>query len=266
MTENISKLLLPRERYSEEIRKFDNKSFTFELSAHEQNLFYFAANHSPDPNNEQYRAIKDYWHRFITKTEKEEKIVLVEMWKRQIAQDEESAIKTGQEGDLVTLYAHRENIPTDSTDLTKEEYLNSNPEIDREPFLLHSFLSWVDQFQKIANPKPDFEASLLNWCNHNSQRRIWKDQQMDVSPEGLRFLYKKLISKEFNENQSQNYIIDPNKTDTIINTTLRKYSDLREIKIVEGIEKYWKEGKSIFVVFGSGHLIIQKPALEQILK
>ena len=78
--------------------------------------------------------------------------------------------------------------------------------------------------------------------------------------------YKRIIGKKFNKDESQNHLINPNKTETIINKLSTAHSDLRELNIVSEIEKYWKEEKSIFVVLGSGHLIIQKPALKNILK
>ena len=60
-------------------------------------------------------------------------------------------------------------------------------------------------------------------------------------------------------------LADPNKTGTRINEITTILTDAREVSIVSGIEKYWKEGKSIFAVFGSGHLIAQRPALEELL-
>lgn len=38
-------------------------------------------------------------------------------------------------------------------------------------------------------------------------------------------------------------------------------SDIRDAHITSEIERYWKQGKSILIVFGAGHLVIQEPAL-----
>src|SRR3990167_4211459 len=100
-------------------------------------------------------------------------------------------------------------------------------------------------------------------------RNVPKDEiwsKLDLSIDKLIDLYKRIIGKKFNKDESQNHLINPNKTETIINKLSTAHSDLRELNIVSEIEKYWKEEKSIFVVLGSGHLIIQKPALKNILK
>ena len=60
--------------------------------------------------------------------------------------------------------------------------------------------------------------------------------------------------------------MNPNKTETTINKIARAQSDLRDANIASEIERYWNEGKDIFVVFGRGHLIIERPALEAVLK
>ncbi|MDZ4205718.1 MAG: hypothetical protein U1C12_00670, partial [Patescibacteria group bacterium] len=96
------------------------------------------------------------------------------------------------------------------------------------------------------------------------KKEIWSE--LKISMDKLSELYKKIIGKEFNKDESQNYLINPNKTGTIINELSMKHSDLRELNMVSEIKRYWKDGKSIFVVFGGGHLIIQRPALEKIIR
>ncbi|MDO8569681.1 MAG: hypothetical protein Q7R89_02830 [bacterium] len=135
--------------------------------------------------------------------------------------------------------------------------------MNKDLLLLH-FLRWLDNFQKHVNSKPDFEKSFQKWCDNEKRKEIWSE--LKISMDKLSKLYKKIIGKEFNKDESQNYLINPNKTGTIINELSRAHSDLRELNIVSEIEKYWKNGKSIFAVFGGGHLIIQRPALEKILK
>lgn len=82
----------------------------------------------------------------------------------------------------------------------------------------------------------------------------------------MKQLYKKILGKEFNQNESPNDLINPNKMGSKINKIARAQSDLRDTNITSEIERYWNEGKSIFVVFERRHLIIERPALEVILK
>ena len=82
----------------------------------------------------------------------------------------------------------------------------------------------------------------------------------------MKELYKKILDKNFDEKESPNDLINPNKTETPINKIARAQSDLRDVNITTEIVRYWNEGKSIFAVFGLGHLIIQEPALRKLLK
>jgi hypothetical protein len=74
------------------------------------------------------------------------------------------------------------------------------------------------------------------------------------------------MGKDFNLGENQNGYVNPNNIGSRINEIARKTSDVRDENILNEIVKYWSEGKSVFVVFGSGHLIIQEPALREILK
>jgi len=58
-------LLLPREQYEEESKKYGASPFTFEIENEKQVLFYFGSNHSRDPKNRQYPILKNYWERFL---------------------------------------------------------------------------------------------------------------------------------------------------------------------------------------------------------
>lgn len=252
--------LLPREEYAEESLKYGKSPFTFEVDNGKQVLYYFAANHSPDPKNEQYPKLKEYWNKFTKITENKSRIILIEGGLRPLREDEKTAITSSSEGGLITFLANKEKIPVASPDLNDRFVEN----FDKETALLYWFLSGVDRYRRRPEPRLEFNEWLNKWCEDRKNIVEWKG--VDISPDILRNLYRKIIGKEFSENESQNYLVNPNKKVTLINKFARILSDLRDFHIASEIERYWKEGKSIFVVFGSGHLIIQRPALEKILR
>ena len=256
-------LLLPREKYAEMSKQYGQNPFTFEIEKDRQVMFYFGANHSHDPNNHQYLKLRNYWNKFL-ETGNKDKVVLVEIELRNHNyQDEQSAIKAGSEGDFITFLATKEKIPVACPDISKLEFMKMRPSIDRDDFLLHTFLTWIDQHQKLDGFKDNFEKSFEEWCERQKKREVWKG--LKISPERIEQIYREIISKEFDLDENQNHYIDPNKTDSRLNELVRIYSDERELKIVSEIKRYWDDGKSIFAVFGSGHLIIQRPALEKLL-
>lgn len=253
-------LLLPREKYAEVSKQYGKSPFTFEIEKDGQVLFYFGANHSTDPENHQFPILREYWKRFLEKTEGNEKIVLIEGGLRPLGNSEKEAIEKSSEGGLATYLAHKENIPIASPDISPDDFAEKM-DLDKKQWFLASFLRWFESFQRNKKVKED---TLEEICEIIKRKDYWKD--VEVTPEKFKTLYKQYVGKDFNENESQNDLVNPNRDDAVTNKLIRLHSDAREIKIVEDIEKYWKEGKSVFIVFGSGHLIIQRPAIEAMLK
>ena len=261
---DISKLLLPREEYEEGQKKWGPAPFCLEIQNERQVLYYFGANHAHDPQNHQYPILQDYWQKFLSETEGKERIVIVEGGLRQVRKTEEQAIEQGSEGGLVTLWAHALNVPIVSPDIKDSELLKLLPENSKEETLLYFFLSYLDHWRHHAEPIPDFESYVAKWSEYQKNNPIWNG--VDVSLGNLKNLYKEIIRKDFDQNENFNHMVNPNRDDTRINQIARSQSDLREVSVVSAIKQYWDEGKSIFVAFGNGHLIIQEPALRELLK
>ncbi|MEK7515040.1 MAG: hypothetical protein AAB608_01505 [Patescibacteria group bacterium] len=256
-------LLLPREQYEETAKRYGRSPYTFKIENDRQSLFYFGANHSRDPSDPQYPILKEYWNTFLKTTEGRERIVLVEGRLRTLLKDEEAAIKGGSEGGFITLLAHEANVAVACPDLSDEELVERLSDIPREETLLYWFLTFMNNFQRQASPKPHFATSAEAWCERQKPRKIW--QGIEVSFSRMKELYEKIIGKAFDESENVNNFINPNKTETKINAVARAQSNLRDLNIASEIERYWHEGRSIFVVFGGGHLIIEEPALRKVL-
>lgn len=257
-------LLLPREKYAEASKRWGKSPIMMEIEKGDQTLFYFGANHSKDPHNPQYPVLRDYWERFLDKTKNKERIILVEGGLRPLATNEELAIEENSEGGFITYISHESKTKIASPDLSQIDVLLRFPEINKDELLLYFFMSHADSYHRVSDPKPDFNIFFEKWARYQRTREVWLG--LDISLESLKESYKRVMNKEFNENDSQNDYINPNKSGTRINELARKISDARDENILNEIEKYWNEGKSIFVVFGSGHLIIQEPALRELLK
>ncbi len=165
---------------------------------------------------------------------------------------------------MITFLAHQADVTIACPDISDDELMKRLPDSNKDEVLLYWFLSWLNNFRKHADPKPDFEKSAQMWCKNQKPRKMWKD--VEISLPRLKKLYKKILGKDFNENKNPNDLVNPNKTESVINKIARAQSDLRDANIASEIERYWNEGKSIFVVFGRGHLIIEKSALELVLR
>ena len=60
-------------------------------------------------------------------------------------------------------------------------------------------------------------------------------------------------------------ISDPTEDYSNINRILRESSLVRDKYIVKQIQKYWKEGKDIFIVYGASHAVMQEAAIRYIV-
>lgn len=256
-------LLLPREKFAEAQNKWGKSPIMMEIENDRQSLLYFGANHSLDPKNHQYPILKEYWEGFLKKTKDRERIILIEGGLRPLAIDEDSAVKNAEAG-YITFISKSSNTPISSPDINEDELSKILPDLNKEEFLLYWFLVLVDTYQRFADPKPDFNKYFDNWCKYQQGKEMWKG--IEISFDHLINQYKNIIGKDFSVEESQNIHTNPNITSTIINEIARRSSDARDENIVQEILKYWNEGKSIFIVFGNGHLIIQEPALRKILK
>lgn len=103
------------------------------------------------------------------------------------------------------------------------------------------------------------------------QRRIDNDIKQFTdkykTPEDIKVLHKKLFGTDFDLNDRNFFyeIANPALFKSRFNELAREKDILRDSKIVESIVEYWNKGYSVFVVYGSGHIIIQEPALEKFL-
>lgn len=255
---NIQELLLPRDRFSETFDSYGPSPFSFEIQNEKQSLFYFGANHSHDPENDQYPILREYWNKFLQVTKNQERIILVEDSVRPVEVNESAAIIRGAEGSITALWGHKENIPHVSPDVTLEELAKKFPEIPEEEVLLYRFLDVTNAFQR-HHLSGTFEDVVNNWIEDKRRKGF------DISIDRLKILYKNILGREFDIKDEMNSLVNPNNIGTRINEIAQILSDAREVNIVSEIEKYWKEGKSLFVVFGSGHLVVQRPALEKLL-
>lgn len=259
---DIEKLLLSRSEYKKAEQKYGQKPVIFRIKKGKQILFYFGANHSPNPADPQYPILKKNWNEFLTITDNKDRVVLVEGRLRPIIENEKMAIASGSEGNLITLLAYKAGVPVICPDINDEDMYHLS-HFNQDEILLYFFLKWFNHYHRHIKPMPNLETLIKKWCINQKKKKMWQNKK--ISLKILKQIYRQILNKNFDKNKNPNNLINPNKTGTIINKIARAQSHARDINIVTKIAQCWNEGKSIFVVFGHGHLIIQKPALKKIL-
>lgn len=257
--------LLDRSKYHEESKKYDNQICTFEIIKNNQVLFYFGATHTYNPRHEQFIHIKKYWNNFLEKSKNTDRIILIEGGVRKIERNETEAIIKDGEAGFLTYLGNQSEVkvisPKIDNNLVPQELFEGN---DKDELLLYCKLCYLDQYNRIEKPNLSFDEYFDNWFIDEVKSGIWN--YSDLDNKRLDDLYKILTGTVIKYNESQKKYLNPNILDTKLNLIAKEISDIRDYKIACEIEKQWIKGKSIFVIYGFGHLIIQKPALEKWLK
>ena len=77
-------------------------------------------------------------------------------------------------------------------------------------------------------------------------------------------IHKELFGVRFNKHDKLflRDILDPIGNKCIVNKiSLFEGSELRDTYIVKEIERFWKKGKNLFVIYGTSHAVIQEAVI-----
>ncbi len=247
-----------------------NFPYTFVLKSSNQSLFYFGANHSCDPDDRQYNLLDKFWNDFLIETKLKNCVVLVEGCLRNlknITTKEEAILYAGGEGGFITFLASLNNIivccPESDDFLIKELSKFFTAEVIAYKIFAQNMLSLIRKFkgfnkeinhENLMDAISDLLSKLKNHYNKFN---------FPFSLEEIKGIHASLFNREidFTDESFFYHITNPVENHSIINRACRQASILRDINIVKFIEKYIKEGKNLFIVYGGTHAIMQEPAI-----
>jgi len=245
----------------QEYAKIDHDvPYVYRLTKGNQVLFYFGANHSCDPNNEQYPLLEKLWDEFLQLTKGQDAVVLIEGTLRNVQITKQEAItKGGGEGGLVTFLAHQAGIRRFCPEPDEQEL---NTELQKafsaDEISYRMFAQRCLQFNryKAVDSDLDFERFYQGYST-----------RFDFSElSHMKSIHDKLFETPFDPNDEQFFYNTTNPVDdkTIINKVCRQASILRDQCIVDHIQQLIAQGKNIFIVYGSSHAVMQEQAIRAI--
>jgi hypothetical protein len=255
---------MPLMSYSEYAKTRHKTPYELVISSSGKSLYYFGERHSFDPKDEQWDQVKTFWNKFMAQPA-EKRVVLTEGGVRPIEKSEaESIVEHGGMG-LVTHLATLANIPIRSPE-PDEAYERSELEKEffRDEIQYYYFARVVHQWSKKL-PQPDFEAYMASYLETDKRRSGWDGY--DFSLNHMKEIHEKLFGKGFDPRDDKFFydVSNPADTATAINRVSSRSSVIRDLYIVREIEKYWKDGYSIFAQFGWSHVVMQEPLLKELL-
>lgn len=257
----IREYLLTWEAYN---RKDFDVPYVFKIQKDKQVLIYFGANHTNNKNDPMFSKLDDQWNEFL-KNENKKKIVFLEGGHGKDKYiDLEQAIERHGEAGYVCHKANLQNIEIISPEPDTKYLMNQLANKYSKDKVIYNFAAAIFlQFNRQItkpNPKEYFERFMKRDCEVVG----WKI----YSYEDLKEIHKNIFGTEFDPNDENHFYknVAPNEFNSVINEISREEDIYRDISVIEKTIEYWKRGYSIFITYGSGHAVIQEPALLEYLK
>lgn len=239
------------------------RPYTFIHHDKGQVIYFFGSKHSYDPNDEQFPILDSFWNDFLEETESKKRLAFEEGGIRPLIDDKDGAIIRHGEMGYLTYLATKAGITIVSPEPPQGFAMNELAKhFSKEVVLYYDAARMMYQWNNM-NIKPDYEIFLQDDLDYLKGESGWDDIEFTVDT--IKTIHEKLFGNKFNENDKQFFynVINPTTKFSIINEVSRYEDDeFRERYILNQFEKYWREGDSIFAVYGSSHAVRQEPAIK----
>lgn len=256
----IEELLLSWDEYNK--KEFSVPHF-FDIQKDNQLLIYCGVRHTYKQDDAQFEELHKKWDLFL-KNSNPNKIAIGEGGVRKPSNNLEEAIRHYGEQGWLRFVADASGMEVISPDITDIRLWNALlDKYSKEELFYYDIMQIAYQWNKTNKEIPfdkyikQFTADFIkNWTN------------FDTSWENILKIHRELFQTEFDPNNYKFFhdTINPAEKTTKFNQLSRDADVIRDSSVVSEIKRLWDEGKSVFVVFGSGHAIIQEPALKTLLK
>ncbi len=240
----------------------DNPILKIGPNSNHQVLYFFGARHTNNNNDVQFGRLKKFWDEFLNNSS-EERVAIIEGNVRDVPDNYEEAIKKYGESGAIFWLANKASIPVVCAEPSSSEqrkFLCSlfDPQLVAYALIVQNLGAWFrhvrdSTFSQAVERSIKREAEFTgiyefipdsNWL-HDKHNELFDQQSL----EDEKFL---------------NSISDPRKDDTIINAIISNGTEMRNNHIKSVIVENWKDKKSIFIVYGKGHLSILRDSLKEL--
>ena len=168
---------------------------------------------------------------------------------------------------FVAFLAKRDSVPTFSPEPPESfRFSETLKHFSKEEIAYYDFARICFQWNR-KKVKPDFDEYLGRFLKANKQDSGWND--FDFTIEHLTAIHKKLFNRDFDKDDKQFFYDVTNPTTELsrINKVSRfEDSGFRDHYILGEIEKYWKEGNSLFITYGCSHAVMHEMVLRDVVE
>lgn len=261
MNEEIRFLLLSWDEYNN--KEFE-VPYIYSIRTENQVLMYFGANHTNLSSHSQYERLDRVWQEFLDHSS-EKKVAIGEGKNpRPIKASKEEAITEYGEQGYLRFLAKNAGIEVRYPDPAEPIIWNDLlSKYSKDELFLHDMMQFAHQWKR-DNKQIPFEQYIESYLQYYRTNTNWNGY--DFSFSYVKEISPGLIGEEFNVHSQELFyqLTNPSIFKTRFNELGRDIDVYRDTAAVKGILDLWREGFSIFVVFGSGHAVIQERALRQL--
>ena len=258
-------LLLTDEEYQQRFAgKNHSTPYVYTLSLGEQRLVYFGVRHSRDPNDEQWEKLKSSWADFSQHAGNPRIILLEGGGSTDVKGDWADAIQQrGEVGALLLLSRDSGSEITHADPPISQEAQELAKKFESDLVAYYIFARSAGSWLR-GGTMGTFDEVLAK-ATTATQRRIPGAPSDVVS---YMAIHERVFGKQLDETQKEVLIraSAPVFHDSVINDIARASGRLRDEHIVGEVERFWKDGYSIFLLFGSAHAVIQEPVLRAMIE
>ncbi len=251
--------------YADYVAQGHTKPYSYHLSKNNQHLYFFGSIHTYNEKDEQIKKIEEFWNNFVVTTKNKKRLVLVEGGTRKILSSKKESIEIGGEISYVAFLSDKEDIDMASPEPSPAYWFHTLAnKFSRDQVAYYDFARICYQWNK-ANDKTSFTEYVKIFLESNSRNSGWDDY--DFSLEHFKDIHKQFFKTEFDENDEKFFykILNPTTSYSVINqVSLADDEGVRDTFIFSEIEKYWKEGNNVFIIFGLQHAVIMESALRKL--
>ena len=232
--------------------------------AKDQIIYFFGAYHTNNPEDPQFDNLKKIWGEFLLKSGVN-KTAFVEGATREIPEAYEEAIREYGEAGALQWLAHGRGIGVSRPELGEREQrqLLSNtyyPELVAYTVIAQNLAGWLRHTKKES-----FQDALARVLGREA--KFSDIYNFNLNGEWFESKHKELFGSQGIEDKTfLDSITDPRKKNTVINEIVASRSALRNKYLLEVIANAWKNGESIFIVYGKGHLASLESELQSLVK
>ncbi|PIR88643.1 MAG: hypothetical protein COU09_01155 [Candidatus Harrisonbacteria bacterium CG10_big_fil_rev_8_21_14_0_10_44_23] len=228
-----------------------------------QVLYFFGAVHTNKYTDIQFKNLRKFWDKFLSVT-KNEKTVFIEGVLHELPPDYKEAIKVYGETGAIGWLAREAGIEIvhaePSEDLQRESLCGLfDSKVVAYSIIIQNLGVWFrhesqTDFEEALNRVLKREAKFSDIYGFTTDKSWFSSQHEKLFP------HQTLEDKQFLDS-----ISDPRNNNTVVNEIVACRSKFRDKHILSLIKKVFQSGKSIFIVYGKGHLATLESSIQKLV-